>query len=65
VFHSAEATLSERRQRRHVTVSSPAVPTPVAVRYAWDNCPTANLANTEGLPAAPFRTDDWPREGAN
>jgi sialate O-acetylesterase len=43
-----------------VVVSSPAVPNPVAVRYAWDNYPnTANLYNGSGLPAAPFRTDDW------
>jgi sialate O-acetylesterase len=44
-----------------VVVSSPAVPNPVAVRYAWTDDPhEANLYNTEGLPAAPFRTDDWP-----
>jgi sialate O-acetylesterase len=41
-------------------VSSPQVPSPVAVRYAWDNYPsTANLYNASGLPAAPFRTDSW------
>jgi sialate O-acetylesterase len=41
-----------------VLVSSPEVPQPVAVRYAWANNPTgANLYNKEGLPAAPFRTD--------
>jgi hypothetical protein len=34
---------------------------PVAVRYAWaDNPAGCNLYNGEGLPAAPFRTDDWP-----
>ena len=33
---------------------------PVAVRYAWaDNPEGANLYNEEGLPASPFRTDDW------
>jgi sialate O-acetylesterase len=43
-----------------VIVSSPRVPRPVAVRYAWaDNPDTANLFNVEGLPASPFRTDDW------
>jgi sialate O-acetylesterase len=43
-----------------VIVSSPDVPAPVAVRYAWDNYPdTANLYNGAGLQAAPFRTDDW------
>lgn len=42
-----------------VIVSSPEVPAPVAVRYGWANSPRANLANREGLPASPFRTDDW------
>lgn len=43
-----------------VQVSSPEVPVPVAVRYAWvDNC-QATLFNGAGLPASPFRTDDWP-----
>jgi len=41
-------------------VSSDQAPTPVAVRYAWQNSPECNLYNKEGLPAAPFRTDDWP-----
>jgi sialate O-acetylesterase len=41
-----------------VLVSSPTVPAPVAVRYAWDPYPAdANLFNAAGLPAAPFRTD--------
>lgn len=43
-----------------VIVSSPEVPEPVAVRYAWsDNPVEANLVNKDGLPASPFRTDDW------
>jgi sialate O-acetylesterase len=33
---------------------------PVAVRYAWADNPVTNLYNKEGLPAVPFRTDDWP-----
>ncbi|MDX1983241.1 MAG: sialate O-acetylesterase [Bryobacteraceae bacterium] len=37
---------------------------PVAVRYAWENDPKANLVNREGLPAVPFRTDAFP-VGAN
>jgi sialate O-acetylesterase len=41
-----------------VIVSSPDVPTPVAVRYAWVNFPDGcNLYNSAGLPAAQFRTD--------
>jgi hypothetical protein len=42
-----------------VVVSSPEVKAPVAVRYAWADNPTAPLANGAGLPASPFRTDDW------
>jgi sialate O-acetylesterase len=43
-----------------VTVSSPVVKEPVAVRYAFQMNPDgANLYNREGLPASPFRTDDW------
>jgi sialate O-acetylesterase len=40
-------------------VSSPDVPDPVAVRYAWTNAPKANLFGDTGLPAAPFRSDAW------
>lgn len=45
---------------RKVIVSSPEVPNPVAVRYGWADNPDCNLYNREGLPASPFRTDDWP-----
>jgi sialate O-acetylesterase len=40
-------------------VSSTEVLSPVAVRYAWSNTAQATLFNAEGLPASPFRTDDW------
>ncbi len=44
-----------------VVVRSDAVPRPVAVRYAWADDPgPCDLYNGEGLPASPFRTDDWP-----
>jgi len=43
-----------------VVVSSPQVAEPVAVRYAWANNPQCTLINGAGLPASPFRTDDWP-----
>lgn len=43
-----------------VVLSSPEVEKPVAVRYAYSMNPEgANLYNKEGLPASPFRTDDW------
>jgi len=43
-----------------VVVSSPLVPNPKEVRYAWQSNPAATLFNGAGLPAAPFRTDTWP-----
>ncbi len=42
-----------------VVVSSPQVPDPVAVRYAWERNPECNLYNAEGLPASPFRSDTF------
>ena len=44
-----------------VLVSSPEVASPIAVRYGWDNYPFCNLYNGAGLPASPFRTDEWTR----
>ena len=41
-------------------VSSDEIQIPVAVRYDWGQNPGGNLYNKEGLPASPFRTDDWP-----
>jgi sialate O-acetylesterase len=43
-----------------VVVSSPSVPNPKEVRYAWQSNPAATLFNGAGLPAGPFRTDTWP-----
>lgn len=56
VFHWAKAWIEDGK----VVVCSDAVKEPVAVRYAWSDNPRANLFNAEGLPAGPFRTDDWP-----
>ena len=42
-----------------VVVSSPKVKQPAAVRYSWAANPKGNLVNAAGLPASPFRTDDW------
>ena len=55
-FHWAEGHI----EGDAVVVSSSLVPDPVAVRYAWSDSPTCNLFNKDGLPASPFRTDDWP-----
>jgi len=43
-----------------VVVWSKQVPSPMAVRYAFADNPTVNLYNRAGLPASPFRTDDFP-----
>ena len=56
IWHWADA----RVEGTTVVVSSPAVPNPQQVRYAWQSNPAATLFNGAGLPAAPFRTDSWP-----
>jgi len=48
-----------------VMVWSDRVAEPVAVRYAWARHPICSLANAEGLPAVPFRTDDWEQATGN
>ncbi len=55
-FHWAEA----RIDGQSIVVSSPEVRQPVAVRYCWANNPASILYNATGLPATPFRTDQWP-----
>ncbi len=61
IFHPAEAYI----QGKFVVVSSPKVTQPVAVRYAWaENPGDVNLYNRKGLPAVPFRSDNWPLTSA-
>ena len=56
-FHWAKAYINNNS----VIVYSEDVQNPLAVRYAWSDNPGAiDLYNTQGLPASPFRTDDWP-----
>jgi sialate O-acetylesterase len=44
-----------------VVVWNDSIQHPIAVRYAWADDPVgAKLYNKEGLPAFPFRTDNWP-----
>jgi sialate O-acetylesterase len=43
-----------------VVVWSKDVPKPAAVRFGWSNLPVVNLFDKDGLPATPFRTDDFP-----
>jgi sialate O-acetylesterase len=45
-----------------VVVWSSALHKPAAVRFGWANYPVVNLWNQAGLPASPFRTDDFPMQ---
>lgn len=54
-WHEADAKI----EGDSVIVSSPEVTRPVAIRYGWANSPRCNLYNKDGLPASPFRSDDW------
>lgn len=54
-FYWAQAAIEGSK----VVVWSDDVKEPVAVRYAWANNPVCNLYNKAGLPASPFRTDNW------
>jgi sialate O-acetylesterase len=55
IFHAATAWLDGPT----LIVSAREVPDPIAVRYAWTNSPAVSVYNGHGLPAVPFRTDDW------
>lgn len=55
-FHNAQAKI----EGDSVIVWAEGVSTPVAVRYGWADHPLCNLYNKAGLPASPFRTDDFP-----
>lgn len=55
VFYPASAAIVNGK----VVLMSSEVKNPVAARYAWANFPDAVLTNKSGLPAGPFRTDDW------
>jgi sialate O-acetylesterase len=59
VFHPATAEIVGDS----VVVSCANVSKPMAVRYGWKNFPVCNLVNKAGLPASPFRTDDWAPPG--
>lgn len=58
VFHPAKAEIKGDK----VVVMCDAVTKPVAVRFGWVNFakPELNFFNKAGLPAVPFRTDDFP-----
>ena len=54
-FLWAKATIEDDK----VILSNDRIPEPVAVRYGWAANPIGNLVNAVGLPASPFRTDEW------
>ena len=45
-----------------ITLISPSVAEPVAVRYAFKDFIVGDLFSTEGLPVSSFRTDEWEPE---
>lgn len=55
-FYNAQAEIRGDK----VVVWCDQVPKPAAARFGWANFPVVNLWNKDGLPASPFRTDDWP-----
>lgn len=57
VWHAAGAIIDGDK----VTLSAYGVTKPIAARYGWDDNDEPNLFNAAGLPASPFRTDDWKR----
>lgn len=57
VFKPARAVID--RDNTTILVTSAEVPDPIAIRYAWRDAPIASLYNREGLPAMPFRSDNW------
>lgn len=54
-FYPAKASITSKG----ITLCSPSVEKPVAVRYAFKDFVMGDLYNTEGLPASSFRTDEW------
>ena len=55
-FYWADARIKGNK----VIVTSDHVKSPIALRYAWGANPDCNLTNGSGIPASPFKTDDWP-----
>jgi sialate O-acetylesterase len=59
-FEPADAVI----EGKTIIVSSPKVPAPKAVRFAWNEAAQPNFFNKDGLPAVPFRTDGPPANHA-
>jgi sialate O-acetylesterase len=54
-FYNAQAEIQDDK----IIVTCDKAEKPVAVRFGWANYPVVNLWNKAGLPASPFRTDNW------
>jgi len=60
IVYSGPIYQSVKIEENGEIIGSEEVPNPVAVRHAWaDNPEGANLYNLEGIPASPFRTDEY------
>ena len=57
VFYPAVAEL--QKNRKSVKVACPEVAVPVAVRYGMKNWSEPSIFNNFGIPASPFRSDNW------
>jgi sialate O-acetylesterase len=57
VYYPANAEIKGQT----VEVTCLKVKAPVAVRFGWNQIAEPNLYNSAGLPASPFRTDNWKR----
>ena len=57
IFYPAKATIQD--DQKSIKVTSPEVANPIAVRYGIKNWSKATLFNNFGIPASPFRSDNW------
>lgn len=57
IWHAATGKITGGGE---IEVTSSAVASLIAVRYAWADNPVCNLFSDAGLPVTPFRTDDFP-----
>lgn len=62
VFIPAQTRISNNKKRTLLEVFHKDIKKPLAVRYCWENAFVGNLFSTGGIPASPFRTDNWKEE---
>jgi len=59
VFYPAKGRLLSGKRNQIKVYQCPEVPNPIAVRYGMKNWSEATLFNCFGIPATPFRSDNW------